>query len=385
MLAVLVFAKYYVPAYKAGGPIRSIENMVAHLGDEFQFFIISQDRDFQDSAAFSGVEVDTWNDVGKAKVYYVSPNQWSLPGLKGATRGLSFDLLYVNSLFQPLFGIYPLLRWRLSHFGDVPMLLAPRGELSPGALSLKSTKKKLYLSLFRQFSIHRRVVWHASTEQEVRHIREAMGERVTVLTARNLPSTMENAVANPDLVDDSRINIAFLSRVVPKKNLDYALRIIKSLDVDVTFRIYGPIADSSYWQECRRIISGMPSNVHVSYEGAIPHREVGTVFASHDLFLFPTRGENYGHVIFEALMSGCPVLISDQTPWQSLQKKGAGWVVALDDFDRFRSVIRTVANADPRTYKGWSNSARQVALAELNDSGVITHNRDLVRQAIECT
>jgi glycosyltransferase involved in cell wall biosynthesis len=41
------------------------------------------------------------------------------------------------------------------------------------------------------------------------------------------------------------------------------------------------------------------------------------VFRQYDLFVFPTRGENFGHVIIESLSVGTPVLLSDRTPWRA--------------------------------------------------------------------
>ena len=59
--------------------------------------------------------------------------------------------------------------------------------------------------------------------------------------------------------------------------------------------------------------------------------------AKNDLFFFPAHGENYGHVIAEAMAAGCPVLISDQTAWRNLEEKGAGWDLPLDAPGRFRA------------------------------------------------
>lgn len=47
------------------------------------------------------------------------------------------------------------------------------------------------------------------------------------------------------------------------------------------------------------------------------------------MFLFPTKGENYGHVIYEALAAGCIPIISDQTSWNDLDEEGCGRVIPL--------------------------------------------------------
>jgi len=38
-LNIFVFMAYYLPGFKSGGPVRALENMIDHLGDEFNFKI----------------------------------------------------------------------------------------------------------------------------------------------------------------------------------------------------------------------------------------------------------------------------------------------------------------------------------------------------------
>ena len=41
---ILIILNGYIPGFKFGGPIRAIENLVHHLGDEFDFRIITRDH-----------------------------------------------------------------------------------------------------------------------------------------------------------------------------------------------------------------------------------------------------------------------------------------------------------------------------------------------------
>ena len=54
----------------------------------------------------------------------------------------------------------------------------------------------------------------------------------------------------------------------------------------------------------------------------------------------PTLGENFGHVVPEALAAGCPVLLSDRTPWHDLEQHGAGWTLPLQSPEAFRRVVQ---------------------------------------------
>lgn len=56
----------------------------------------------------------------------------------------------------------------------------------------------------------------------------------------------------------------------------------------------------------------------------------------------PAQGENYGHVIAEALCAGVPILIADTTPWRNLEEQGIGWDLSLNNPKAFSNVIDTM-------------------------------------------
>jgi glycosyltransferase involved in cell wall biosynthesis len=150
---------------------------------------------------------------------------------------------------------------------------------------------------------------------------------------------------------------------------------------DVSYDIYGPVEDEEYWSECKRIISTLTPNVRVKYMGMVEHERVREVFADHDLFLFPTLGENYGHVICEALSAGCPVLISDQTPWRDLQEQGVGWDIPLEETERFRAIIQQCVDADEEWYAELVARATEYAKITASDPAIIEENRRMFRHA----
>jgi glycosyltransferase involved in cell wall biosynthesis len=45
--------------------------------------------------------------------------------------------------------------------------------------------------------------------------------------------------------------------------------------------------------------------------------------------VLPTYNENFGYVILEALLAGCPVILSDQPPWRDLEARQVGWTIPL--------------------------------------------------------
>jgi glycosyltransferase involved in cell wall biosynthesis len=173
----------------------------------------------------------------------------------------------------------------------------------------------------------------------------------------------------------------FISRISPEKNLLFALRMLQGLSGEVAFDIYGPVGIVEYWNKCKAAIAALPENIRVQYMGMIEHERVGEAFARHDLFLLPSLGENYSHVTCEALSAGCPVLISDRTPWRNLEEKGVGWDVPLEDEDRFRAVLQQCVDADGEWYAGLQARAAEYGIQASSDPSISDENRKMFRYA----
>ena len=377
--SVIIFLQYYLPGVKAGGPIRSIANLVDVLGKEVRFRIVTSDRDIKDRLPYRGIARNHWLHVGNAEVIYLSPG-W--PGLRTLISILLSagreEVLYVNSFFSRRFSVLPLLlRWT-GFIKPQKVVLAPRGEFSQGALGLKNGRKRFYLALSRLFGIYGGVVFHASSKYEALDIADAIKKADVIQIAGVVPANPEKPHQDPisrkplqiQIAEDiarfrelglpartkecGHLRIVFASRICPMKNLIGALRIMNGIDGDVAFDIYGPAEDRKYWAECQDAIALLPSNIQVKYHGVIEHDRLADVFAQSDLFFLPTLGENYGHVICEAMSAGCPVLISDRTPWKNLEPQLAGWDVPLEDTARFRTILKECVEGD---------QARQTTLA----------------------
>lgn len=359
---ILTFVATYVPGYKSGGPVRSIAGVVEALGDEVSFRIVTADRDIGDTQPYSGLATDRWTTVGKGVVYYASRRGRSLLAIRRLLRG-TYDVLYLNSFFSYEFAIKPLILRRLSMVPSRPVVLAPRGQFANSALSLGATKKKAFMRVAKLLGLHRRVTWQATSAHEVDDIRRVMGEAVDVRLAEIPPEGIEmGTVASyrPSRGDES-LRLVFLGRIAPMKNLQFAIDCLRGVASHVTFDIYGPIADSAYWRTCQAELAALPNNVVVSYRGPVPRSDVHRVLAEYDLFVLPTLGENHGHAILDSLIAGCPVLISDRTPWSRVESAGCGWIRPLEAVGSFTAVLRQCADASESQRQEWSANARRFA------------------------
>lgn len=377
---ILAFNQHFLPGYRAGGPIRTLANMSDRLGSKFSFLIVTLDRDLGDSTAYTNIDPESWNRVRQAQVRYFAKRAVTVRTLHALIQEVAPDVIYLNSFFDPIFTRrILLLRW-LGRISDIPVVLAPRGELSAGALDIKKAKKKLYLFLTRMLGLYRKLVWQASSEHEKADLQRLLPfiPESTIEVAKNLAPLRSGAGNLPRLRRQSEpLKVCFLARISAMKNLDYALLCLRSVKERVTFTIFGPRLDARYWASCEEIITSLPGNVTVTYNGDIPHDDVIEVLSRHDLFFLPTRGENYGHVIQEALAAGLPVLISDTTPWGGVVARGVGWELPLDRKMAFAQIIDEVAAWAPKRFEAVRYNALTYAAECAEDDDALNANKQL--------
>lgn len=381
---VLVLLSHYLPGYRMGGPLRSVLGLVDQLGDEFAFRILTSDRDLGDKEPYPGVARGAWRDFGAATVYHAPPEQLSLPGMARIIGSTPHDLLYLNSFFSPRFTLQPLLARRTRQIPRRPLLLAPRGEFSSGALAIKGVRKQLYLSVGRACGMFDDVCWHASGPQEAEDIGRALGPCASPIHVASDLLTRPAELPPPPTprLGNAPLRVVFLSRITPMKNLDFALRVLGMVREPVAFSIYGPPEDQLYAMQCRKVADALPPHVSVRWHGSVPPAEVAGTLAKYDLFFLPTRGENFGHVIAESLAAGTPVLLADTTPWRGLESAGIGYDFPLAAPERFVAAIEAMASESSEISLTRRERAFRFAAERQRDGADILANRLLFRTAL---
>src|SRR5690606_19012396 len=170
-------------------------------------------------------------------------------------------------------------------------------------------------------------------------------------------------VGNPEGVTKSKksnptkfVNIA---RISMEKGTLKLLEILQHVKHDLILDLYGPIYDEAYWGLCKLAIEKLPANIHVTYKGIVPSENVPILLEQYDYFVLLSEGENFGHAILEAFMAGCPVIISDQTPWKNLESKGIGWDIDIDNVPKAILVFEKAIGMPDTDYTLLSDSAKQ--------------------------
>lgn len=344
---ILLNIDTYLPGFRGGGPVQSIKNFIELLSDDFDFYIFTVNHDFGVIQPYETVQTDRWNECYGAKIFYSSDKQKN-KNLYNILKGGEFSLVFLNSFFSTdtikVILIYRFLRLK------IPITLMPRGELSKGALDIKSTKKKIYIRIVKLTGFLKNIHYLATAQDEYEQVEKILATKKIKLLS-NIPNTEKNIIINTK--EQKILKVVFLSRITEKKNLDYALKTLKLCQSEIRFDIYGTLEDKNYWNECKKIIKHLPSNISVSYRGELINEKVIETLAKYDLFYFPTKSENYGHVISEALQASIPVLISNRTPWLDLEEKKLGWVYDLSESSEFVNVLEGLAQLEKEEHNNF--------------------------------
>jgi glycosyltransferase involved in cell wall biosynthesis len=359
---ILVVAGYFPPAQHGGGPVRSIVAMLRRIPDGFQTTVLTRNTDVDSAAPLTnhaGGSVVEWAPgIG---VRYVSTRSFrSVASALLGVRRWKPDIIFLNSFFDPSLAIAFQLLIAVKLLQPRLLLLAPRGEFSEGALRLKSRKKAAYIGLYKALRLHKSVAWIASTDEEAADIRRTVDRKARIIVRQNDVELPARAAVPPARDPCKRLRLVHFGRCVPKKGLDIALEALKTVEAPVEFDIFGNEEDRSYTDRCKEIAAELPERSRARFFGHIDAESVRDTIEMYDAALFPTLGENFGHVIAESLSVGCPVMVSDTTPWSETMRHGGGFVVVPNTPQSWAKAIDDYFRVGPT---GWAGARSRAAAA----------------------
>lgn len=334
MKKVLILMGRYLPGYKDGGPVRTIKNLTDIFGKEYDIRIMCKDRDHGDLQQYPNISADTYNKVGNANVYYVKNEKFKFKNMLNEIKKV--DIVYCCGPYND-YAIKAMVLKRLGFF-KIPLVIASMGSFSKGALSIKSKKKKIFLNIMKKLGFFKKIIWSVTSNIEEKELKKILGKNEKCIIAEDLPRV--ERVNHRYRKEINTLKVIFISRISKKKNLEAAIEIISRInDYSIIFDIYGNIEDKEYWRLCKKELEKLPMNIKWKYQGECDSNNVIETLANYDVFLFPTLGENFGHVISEALLAGCVPVISDQTPWLDLDNYKCGNVINLKNINSFVDIL----------------------------------------------
>lgn len=367
----------FFPGQKYGGPPVSVNNFCSLMNDD-ECYIVTHNHDKDDKKPYEGISSGVWTERNNCSVMYLPDSQYSKSNFEKVINSINPDVIYLQGLFQGC--ILPCLQLANKH--NIKVVLAPRGELCAGAMR-KKYKKIPYIIFLRINHLLDDVSYQSTSEEETTAIMKYLGcgkDSIHYLT--NIPSIPTKGYMRSEK-KSGKGNFVFISRIHPKKNLIGAIRFFQKIKTVAVFDIYGPLEDEKYWDECKQEIEKLPSNVSVRYCGLVLHEKIHETFSHYDAFVFPTFSENYGHVIAESLMSGTPVIISDQTPWSDINEFACGTAISLDNPDGFSNEIDKISNFDEQQMQECRERIKKYLDYKLNISAIKKRYQDAFHEVIK--
>ena len=376
---VLVLMGAFWPGSDSAGPNQSLKGFCTALAEDFDFRIVARDRPF--GAASRTAPATAWTDLGFARISYLEGRRFGAKGLGALLRDTPHDLLMMNGFFDREFTLPTLLMRRAGLVPAKPALLSPRGEFGGGALSLKAPVKRAWLAAVRLGGLLKGVTLHATSDDEAADMVATLPFVAPPAVAPNVRALFERPQAVP-AGEGEPLRLAFLGRITPVKNIDYAIKALAKVQAPVRFDLYGPASDEAYAKTCQALAASLPPQAQVRFMGEIANADAPGVMAGYDLMFMPTLGENFGHAIFEALGAGTPVLISDRTPWRGLEARQAGFDLPLGDPAAFTAAIDRFAAMRPAERKRWRDDARAEAERASLQSDAAARSRAMLDAAL---
>ena len=369
-MKIAVFTSFFPPAFLGGGPIRTLAAMVSGAPPSADTAVMTGNMDLGCTEPMD-VPCEQWVEHEGSKVYYCNARSWrSLFRGMCEVRSWKPDVVYVNSFFDAKYSILPQFHFWVGFFVPRAFVIAPRGEFSSGALSIKGAKKRAYLFVFRLLGFPKRVLWHASTSNEEHDIHAVFGADAPVLV-REDDTLLPAAAAPPEARRDPGVLRAVtLSRISPMKGILTLMEGLQRVTEPLQLDVIGPAEDAAYSEQCRAAAAAAPAHVRINFLGARDPAQVRAILAGYDVLFTPTQGENFGHVIAEALSVSCPVLCADVTPWTGVLASGGGQIVPENTAAGWARAVECYAHLTPaerferrlaagRAYGQWKSDSAQ--------------------------
>jgi glycosyltransferase involved in cell wall biosynthesis len=180
--------------------------------------------------------------------------------------------------------------------------------------------------LFSLFS--KWIAFHATNEVEKSQIQNKFKKNKGVY---NLPNFMPIA---SNSYNGNNGEVLFLGRLNQIKNLESlieAIFILKSeFGKEVKLSISGEArieSEKAYKQNLINLVEKLKVNKLITFLGQTEGIDKITLLKDSCCLVLPSKSENFGNVVIEALSCGTPVIASLGTPWGALEKEGVGfWV-----------------------------------------------------------
>lgn len=270
------------------------------------------------------------------------------------------DVVHLHSLYL----FHDLVTGLNCRRAGVPYIVRPHGTLDPFIWQRHRGRKVAVELLFQNHVLERAAAIHYTTEEEMRlaepHARNGKGFVVPIgldfdAYARRTPEAFR---AQWPEVGNRRI-LLFLGRLHPKKGLDILAEAFASVSRgrdDLHLVIAGP--DDGARDATEALLAKLGMCERVTFTGMLRGEDKLAAFGAADTFVLPSRSENFGIAVVEAMACGVPVVVSKHVNiWREIEGAGAAFAVPCDAPELARALTELLDDAPRRNEMGRKGAA----------------------------
>lgn len=325
-MKILHIVPFYKPAFIYGGPIASVSKLCEsqqRAGANVR--VITTNANGRDVNL--GVDTEYFHEIAGVQVRYfdsvtndntfISMKLWRY--LYRHCR--DYDMVHIHTWWNFLvLGATLICRMR-----KVNVVLSPRGMLSEYIFnSTNSGIKKNLHGLFGR-SLLKTTVFNATSSQEYDECKAL----IPGWTGFVLPNVIDLPNIQVSKPENTVFTLSFLSRIDPKKGLEFVFEAMALLKFPVKFRIAGK-GEEDYIAELKGLAAKLGITDQIEWVGWMDQEQKFKELMHADLFVLASYNENFANVVIEALYTGTPVLVSEFVGLAGyVVDNDLGWVTSL--------------------------------------------------------
>ncbi|MFT7592357.1 MAG: glycosyltransferase involved in cell wall biosynthesis [bacterium] len=350
---VLMLTDWFAPGYRAGGPIKSCDNLVKSLSKDIDIKVLTSIYDL--GQVKLPVPKNIWVPYQKASVYYAGSFLEYTRKLIGVFLFWRPHKIHINGVFSIKSSIIPLLLTKLTGQRK-KVILSLRGMLMPSALHIKSKKKRIYLRIAKSLGLFKNITVHTTNKDELKLSKSSLAD-FNNITIPNLPDFSRQSTSIKSK-EAGVLYIVIVGRVHKIKNIHLLPKFLEQVSGQTHTTLIGHLENREYLHTIELAFDGLQHH-EFRYLGEVNGLQVKDIIKQNHLLFLPSQSENYGHAIVESLSQNRPVIISTNTPWQNLMQYTAGFSLKLTEEDTFIKALQYMVDLNQLDYNKYVTGTKK--------------------------